>query len=255
MFGVKYNMTNMLFTQEQNDFLKSHYPSRGSVYCSNALGLTKMQIVSRANYLGLKVIKITNNSKTCGSCKQTKDISQFNKRSDSPIGLSSQCKDCIKIRHDAHYEKNKKEVLLRTRNYYQLNKDLYRRNYQRNYHSNPTFKLRHNIARRILLALKEQGADKNKNTVKLLGCSIKEYKDYLEKKFLTNMTWENHGDWHIDHIKPCASFDLSNPDEQKVCFHYTNTQPLWKKDNLSKGKKFISPDTSDVSTVRHCQST
>lgn len=53
------------------------------------------------------------------------------------------------------------------------------------------------------------------------------------------MSWDNYGmyGWHIDHIKPCSSFDLSNPAEQKICFHYTNLQPLWAKENLSKGKK------------------
>jgi DNA/RNA endonuclease G (NUC1) len=50
------------------------------------------------------------------------------------------------------------------------------------------------------------------------------------------MTWENYGKWHIDHIKPCANFNLSNDDEQKLCFHYTNMQPLWAIDNQRKWK-------------------
>ena len=52
------------------------------------------------------------------------------------------------------------------------------------------------------------------------------------------MTWENHGVWHIDHIKPCCQFNLIDEEEQKKCFHYTNLQPLWAKDNLSKGGKY-----------------
>jgi hypothetical protein len=55
------------------------------------------------------------------------------------------------------------------------------------------------------------------------------------------MTWENHGKWHIDHIKPGALFNLINIEEQKKCFHYTNLQPLWASENLSKGCKYIEP--------------
>lgn len=52
------------------------------------------------------------------------------------------------------------------------------------------------------------------------------------------MSWENYGEWHIDHIKPCSSFDLSDPKQQKECFNYTNLQPLWAIDNLKKSYKY-----------------
>jgi hypothetical protein len=58
-----------------------------------------------------------------------------------------------------------------------------------------------------------------------------------EKKFKPKMSWNNYGKWHIDHIKPCCSFNLSKSEEQRKCFHYSNLQPLWAKENLSKGKK------------------
>ena len=51
------------------------------------------------------------------------------------------------------------------------------------------------------------------------------------------MNWDNYGQWHIDHIRPCASFNLLDPIEQKICFHYTNLQPLWAEDNLKKSNK------------------
>lgn len=53
------------------------------------------------------------------------------------------------------------------------------------------------------------------------------------------MTWENHGKWHMDHIKPCSSFDLTDPEEQKLCNHYSNLQPLWDYENLQKRDKLI----------------
>jgi len=82
------------------------------------------------------------------------------------------------------------------------------------------------------------GAKENK-TVELLGCSIEECKSYLESKFIEGMSWDNHGlyGWHIDHIIPCASFDLTDPAQQQKCFHYTNLQPLWAEENLKKGCK------------------
>jgi len=74
--------------------------------------------------------------------------------------------------------------------------------------------------------------------LEILGCSIDEFKNYLQCMFTSEMTWENHGIyWEIDHIRQCSSFDMSIPDEQKKCFHYTNLQPLWAKDNLSKHDK------------------
>ena len=65
-------------------------------------------------------------------------------------------------------------------------------------------------------------------------------KEYLEKQFEKGMSWKNYGEWHIDHIKPCASFSLINEEEQKECFHYTNLRPLWAEENLSRPKKYVS---------------
>ena len=69
----------------------------------------------------------------------------------------------------------------------------------------------------------------------LVGCTVQELRDHLESKFTDGMSWENHGEWHVDHIKPCASYALADEAQQKECFHYTNLQPLWANDNMSKG--------------------
>ena len=76
-------------------------------------------------------------------------------------------------------------------------------------------------------------------TSELIGISIIDLRKYLEKQFKQDMTWDNYGKWSIDHIIPLASFDLSIAEEQKKAFHYTNLQPLWTKDNSSKGAKFL----------------
>ncbi len=87
------------------------------------------------------------------------------------------------------------------------------------------------------MALKHSGARKSQSTIALLGCSIPDLKSYLESKFLPGMTWDNRSSWHIDHRKACAKFDLTDVDQQRQCFHYSNLRPLWAVDNLRKGSK------------------
>jgi hypothetical protein len=80
---------------------------------------------------------------------------------------------------------------------------------------------------------------KSKSTMKLLGCDINWLRAWLEVSFKPGMTWENYGPgWHVDHIRPCASFDLSDPSQQKLCFHFTNLQPLWAEENQEKYNKW-----------------
>jgi hypothetical protein len=80
---------------------------------------------------------------------------------------------------------------------------------------------------------------KSGSSINDLGCSVRELKIYLESKFQSGMSWDNHGEWHIDHIKPLSSFNLSNRDEYLKACHYTNLQPLWAKDNFKKNNKII----------------
>lgn len=102
----------------------------------------------------------------------------------------------------------------------------------------PEFKIRQLLRNRILSALKMQCADKAYKSIDLLGCSIKDYRDHLERQFTEGMTWANHGlEWEIDHIIPIATFNLLLPEEQKKAFHFTNTQPLNLKANRQKQPK------------------
>ncbi len=107
------------------------------------------------------------------------------------------------------------------------------------YNNDINYKMAH-ILRGLSSRIRVAGSIKNNTTIELLGCTFIEAKQYIEKLFLDGMTWKNNTKkgWHIDHIVPIASFDLTNPEEQKKCFHYTNLQPLWWKDNLNKGCKY-----------------
>jgi len=84
------------------------------------------------------------------------------------------------------------------------------------------------------------GKNKSKSTQALIGCTWTELRAYLESLFKDGMTWENRGrhGWHVDHIRPCCSFDLSDPEQQQECFHYSNLQPLWAHENLAKSGKY-----------------
>lgn len=98
------------------------------------------------------------------------------------------------------------------------------------------FRLKKNLRSRLANAIKNN--HKSGSAIKNLGCSISELKIYLEFKFTDGMTWDNwgmgEGRWQIDHIKPLFKFDLSNSDQLKEVCYYTNLQPIWHKDHITK---------------------
>jgi hypothetical protein len=98
----------------------------------------------------------------------------------------------------------------------------------------PIFKLLAYVRGRIRGALTRKNVRKSTKTEQLLACSVLELKSHLEAQFKDGMTWNNYGQWHVDHIKPCCRFDLTRPEEQRACFHYTNLQPLWAHENHTK---------------------
>ena len=97
------------------------------------------------------------------------------------------------------------------------------------------WRLRLNLRNRVYLVLK--GYSKSAHTMELIGCTMIELWKHLESKFQPWMTRENYGLWHVDHIKACAKFNLADPAQQRICFHWSNLQPLWARDNLSKGAR------------------
>lgn len=102
------------------------------------------------------------------------------------------------------------------------------------------YKIRSALRGRIVQALKAKGVSKSKSVIELLGCDIQFLRGYLEARFLPGMTWANYGrqpGWNLDHRIPCAEFDLRDSVQQRQCFHYSNIQPLWAKDNLAKSAK------------------
>ena len=135
------------------------------------------------------------------------------------------------------YNETHKEEIKKWRSEYNRK---HRAEYRERYNSDINYRMARILSHRIREAIKSQKCKKESKTVDLLGCSIEEFKRYLETKFVSGMSWENYGQWHIDHIIPCAAFDLSDIEQQKKCFNYTNLQPLWAFENMSKND--IMPD-------------
>ena len=149
---------------------------------------------------------------------------------------------------------NKKKINERKRKYYQQNREkkllqckIYRDNNKEKVKAHDIWRSKNNINRKLALRLRRRTLAalknniKSKNTMSLLGIENIEFLwKHLELTFKSGMTRENHGLWHIDHIRPCSSFDLTKPEEQAKCFHYSNLQALWAHENLSKGAKFVT---------------
>lgn len=214
--------------------------------------------------------------KSCNRCKVEKPLEAFHACPSNKDGLQYNCIDCRKTNrkekadqyretsrkydqknreriysqraarkeanpekslayHQKYYQKNKSEY----KAYYEANKqeinkkktarDKYRKQIEINY------KIAKNLRTRMYIAVRDD--QKSGSAVKDLGCTIEEFKLHIQIQWTEDMTWDNYGEWHLDHIKPLVSFNLSNRDEFLIAANFLNYQPLWAKDNLSKGSK------------------
>lgn len=172
----------------------------------------------------------------------------FHKSSSKVDGRVSRCKICVKTTRKPmtveqlssvskskkiYYQKNKKKINERKRVYFNERKK-----------KDPSFKLIVNLRNRLYFAFK--GISKSKSTTDLLGGSIEQAMLHIENLFKSNMSWDNYGEWQIDHIVPLASV-ASAEEKRKLC-HYTNLQPLWKEDHFVK-------TTEDIKNIKLVKST
>jgi len=141
-----------------------------------------------------------------------------------------------------YYLKNKKKENKRTKLYKLKNKEKIKKTvnayYRKRRKTDMSWRLLMNVRTRINHALKGT-VKKSDKTKKLIGISLEGLVKYIESKFKPGMSWKKRHLIHIDHIIPCASFDLTDPKQQAKCFHYTNLQPLWAHENLSKSSKIL----------------
>jgi hypothetical protein len=149
-----------------------------------------------------------------------------------------------KKQYDLEYnEKNREKKKKQHKEYYQNNKGVINEKLKEKYKTDIQYKISLNLRRRIIKLVRRN--QKAGSAVKDLGCSTEELKVYLENKFYCHpktgepMTWDNWtiDGWHIDHIIPLSSFDLTNKEQFLKACHYTNLQPLWAEENLEKSNK------------------
>jgi hypothetical protein len=181
--------------------------------------------------------------KTCCRCKADKPATNefFPKNRCRPDGLARRCFDCDRATRQASALRNRDGNIERARLWYASNADKHNDRCAQwaaeNYKTNINYKLRVLLRGRLRSFVSRS---KGIRSHELFGCSVDQLRQHLETQFEAGMTWENHGDWHIDHIRPLSSFDLSDPDQIKAASHFSNLQPLWAAENMAKGARWAA---------------
>ena len=149
--------------------------------------------------------------------------------------------DAQKIKGREQYQKHREKRLARSRKYRAENAERlsgksasYIRERRKN---DMAYAMKARLQARISDAFQAAGLKKNSRTEAMLGCSIQQFKNHIEKQFLPGMTWGNKTQWHIDHILPCAS--AKSMEELQALFHFTNLRPTWAADNLAKSDRVL----------------
>jgi hypothetical protein len=168
-------------------------------------------------------------------CGKSKTLECFHIKKDSSFGRNHKCKDCRKISSHKYYLENKDRLNEQHKEYNYNHRQQQAKIFRDKYNSDIEFKIKHTLRRRLRHTIK--GTIKKKSANELLGCDIDFFRQHIEKQFLKGMNWKNHGKWHIDHIKPCDSFDLSDIEEQKnvfiiLIFSHCGPKTILKKSNI-----------------------
>lgn len=188
--------------------------------------------------------------KICCACKVEKSLDNFGKNKSTKDGLQKQCKECrrltqIKYRNEStgkeickryrDSEKGKISQKGTTERYRKTDK--YRESWMKTYKKK---RLHNAVSARMRQSL--NGCKYNRTWESLVGYTLQDLREHLESQFQEGMTWENHSmdGWHIDHIRPIASFNIKTAEDEdfKKCWSLSNLQPLWAKENMSKGDKY-----------------
>ena len=180
-------------------------------------------------------------TKKCGKCGLHLDLGDFGKDRSTATGLASACKPCVKTRARDTYARNRESRIARVNEYTARNGDA-KRAYHRQYQharsrSDPSFRIGNLLRRRLHESIVRD--DGNCRYADLIGIGNALVRLWIEFQWEPGMSWDNHGEWHIDHVLPIARFDLVDPAHRAVCFAWTNLSPLWKPDNIRKSSSIL----------------
>lgn len=220
--------------------------------CNETKSIKEFRIIKSSCFISTKCNSCKSKLKRCYSCKEELSVDDFGMHKSYKGGRMNICRSC-KSKVDRRYrDQDPLKTKLRKREYYNRikNEDWYKeknskrvRNYKNEYiqQQKDTFKyVKAHLRKVILVYIKKQ---KNKvgpkpKTEDILGIDFDGFVNHIEKQFISGMSWNNHGKWHIDHILPCA---LSNGDTDILLklFNYQNLSPVWAFDNLSKNDKVL----------------
>jgi len=179
--------------------------------------------------------------KCCGKCGETKTLDSYAKNKADKTGHSRYCKICA---HQEYYLPNKEEAAVKSRERYRQDPNRHKES-RRKAKQTPKAKLRQNISRRIKEYIQtKHEVDKVRD---IIACSPKGLVSHIQSKFTPEMNWSNYGTyWHMDHVIPCAAFDMQIKSHMHWCWHYLNLQPLTAEDNMKKNDAL--PDGISAST-------
>jgi hypothetical protein len=191
--------------------------------------------------------------KECKVCHIEKPIEEYHKKQNGLFGKAALCKLCNREKDKLRWKKlsrEDKDIKNKLAREYYSKKRLHSPTFRKedkvkarirkkNYRiSNELVQLKETVRQRIYKYLKKSGYNKNLKTFEIVGTTPEKLKEHIGNQFSDGMSWSNHGEWHIDHIVPLSS--AKNESDLYKLFHYTNLQPLWAFDNLSKGNKIIN---------------
>lgn len=244
--------------KELSAFSKSSVNKYGvSTTCKECRNWEHRSDESKRLYLEKKQLS-DGGRKRCAKCKEIKAIDSFRLAKNRPDGRRPYCIECenkLSQEHDGlpdikekRHNRDKTPESKKHRSEYRQTSEKFkatqekfessekRKQWRLEYGRKLDVKVGKRLRTRVWEMIKKQGASKQYKFDEYLGCTVVFFMSYIESLWEDEMSWDNytHSGWHLDHIRPCASFDLTDPAQQRQCFHYSNYQPLWAKDNFKK---------------------